>query len=424
MKSQGWSSKPRSLASNRIEPDRADQTAASFEFQGERYRRNRKTPHKLASKFGTIHYPRWYYQNKVKGRPGLAPLDVRLGVIAGYATSGLAEVTGRLAGDMPQEAAREVIAERFAARPSVATYRNIIADTATLVRSVHDQAAIEQIHDWFTKARKTPGKSDVLLQVGRDGVFVQTRPCWEEASCATFSVYDRNRKRLGTVYLGQMPESEQPTLSRRMTNILQGSLRNLKKFVPTLRYVTDAGCHPQSYYHDVLCSMTHPETSEPLRWSWGVDFYHACEYVTKLATSIYGAGTQAASDWASAQRRTLRDEVGGLSKVLCRAAQQKRRHKLSGCESDYESGRNYLRRYSKYMDFAERQSRGEPIGSGPTEAGCKVIFNQRMKQSGMRWHRETGQFIVDLRTAMRSGIWSRCWQKIQTTRSATLPNYL
>lgn len=52
------------------------------------------------------------------------------------------------------------------------------------------------------------------------------------------------------------------------------------------------------------------------------------------------------------------------------------------------------------------------IGSGITEAGCKVIFNQRMKQSGMRWHPGTGQYIVDLRTAVRGKLWNRIWNRI------------
>ena len=47
------------------------------------------------------------------------------------------------------------------------------------------------------------------------------------------------------------------------------------------------------------------------------------------------------------------------------------------------------------MDYAVRRADGNPIGSGVTEAGCKVIFNQRMKQSGMRWKRASGQLMVD-----------------------------
>jgi hypothetical protein len=40
-----------------------------------------------------------------------------------------------------------------------------------------------------------------------------------------------------------------------------------------------------------------------------------------------------------------------------------------------------------------------------TEACCKTVFTQRLKQSGMSWDIEGGQVIVDLRVVYLSGIW-------------------
>ena len=157
-----------------------------------------------------------------------------------------------------------MLEERFAIKPSVEAYRRVVAELATQVRDVHDDEAIKQLTDWINEARESEGKHDVLLQVGRDGVFVQTRPCWEEASCGTLSVYDRNRKRIGTIYLGQMPESEQPTMTRRLTEVITGVLKEIGDEVPTMRYVTDAGCHPQAYYRDVLSKMKHPVSGRRL----------------------------------------------------------------------------------------------------------------------------------------------------------------
>ncbi|QDU98816.1 hypothetical protein Pla8534_67270 [Lignipirellula cremea] len=398
----------------RLESQRREQTAASFTWNGETYRRNRQTVSSIDTRFGRVNYERWFFQNGQPGSPGVAPLDVRLGIVAGRMTPALAEATGRLAADMPQQAALQMLRERFAVKMSVDSYRRVVAELATEVRGVHDEEAIEQLLDWLRQARQSAGKHSVLLQVGRDGVYVQTCPCWEEAACATLAVYDRNRKRLGTIYLGQMPESEQPTMTRRLTNVIEGVLRGLGDDLPALRYVTDAGCHPQAYYHDLLAKMKHPLTQQPLSWSWGVDFFHACEYVAKLAAAIYGTGKESANHWAEQQRKTLRDDPNGVSKVIARAAQQKRRHGLRGTKKDYALALNYFKRYRDYMDYAARRERGEPIGSGITEAGCKVIFNQRLKQSGMRWRRATGQYIVDLRTANRSRLWPRIWNRLIT----------
>lgn len=394
-----------------IEPDRPEQVAGKFAWQGQTFRRNRRTNKTIETRFGTITLKRWFYQNNQAGEPGLAPLDVRLGLVAGRVTAAVTDVIGRLSADMPQQAVLNVLEERFSIRPGVGTLRRVIADLAENVRTVHDDVAIEKLCELIQSARKSEGKRKVLLQVGRDGVYVQTRPCWEEAACGTLAVYDRSGKRLGTVYLGEMPESEQPTMTARLTRVITGVIGRIGDEVPTLRYVTDAGCHPQAYYQDVLSKMKHPITGQPLKWSWGVDFFHACEYVSKLAGALLG-NSQAASDWAAKQRKILRTKRGGVSRVIQSAAQQKRRSGLKGSETDYTSALNYLKKYREHMDFAARRAAGQPIGSGITEAGCKVIFNQRLKQSGMRWHRETGQHIVDLRTANRSGLWDGIWKRI------------
>ena len=283
----------------------------------------------------------------------------------------VAEVTGRLSADLAQQDVLASLAERFAIRPSVATLRKCVADISSEVRTLHDEVAIERLSELLAQAQQSEGDHEPLLQVGRDGVFVQTRPCWEEACCGTLAVYDRARKRLGTVYLGEMPESNQPTMTSRLTQVIVGTLALAGEQVPILRYVTDAGCHPQAYFREVLSPMKHPLTGESLNWSWGVDFYHACEYVSKLAYSILGSQGRAAEDWASKQRKILKTKPGGISRLIRSAAQLKRRHGCFGTKLDYDTALGYLKRYRKFMDYAERREAGEPIGSGITEAGCK-----------------------------------------------------
>jgi hypothetical protein len=395
-----------------LETDDASLLPARIGFQNATYRRNRKTGKLIDSCFGPVTISRWFYQNTLPGEKGLAPLDVRLGLFAGRMTPALSEVVGRLAADLPQQAVLEMLRERFSISPGIATLRKVIADLGRKVAAHHDQAAVERLGELIDQAEQSTGKHQPLLQVGRDGVFVQTRPCWEEASCATLAVYDRSRQRLGTVYLGQMPEREQLTMTARLTTVIMGTLLGIGGQIPKLRYVTDAGCHPQAYFKTVLQPMKHPLTGQPLRWSWGVDFYHACEYITTLAASLLGASSEAAQSWASKQRQVLKTKHNGIARVIASAAQQKRRHGLKGTQKDYQTAVNYLRNYRQHMDYATRRKAGEPIGSGVTEAGCKVIFNQRLKQSGMRWYPETGQYIVDLRTAVRGKLWDRIWDRI------------
>jgi len=404
----------------RIETDDRSRVPTRIVFQGESYRLNRPTNKNIDTRFGPINVKRWFYQADTVGVPGIAPMDIRLGLFAGRMTPAVAEVTGRLVADMPQQATLETLQERFGITLGVGTLRRVIGDLGQRARVHHDQVAIDKLVELIRDAQQSEGPWKPLFQVGRDGVFVQTRPCWEESSCGTLAVYDRQRNRLGTVYLGQMPEPDQPTMTSRLTCVITQTLTQLNGYVPELRYVTDAGCHPQAFYRDVLESMVHPVTGETLSWSWGVDFYHACEYVSSLASSLFGAGEKA-SAWAEKQRRTMRDKASGVQRVISRAAQQKRWCGLKGTKKDYASTISYLRKYRQYMDFAERRAAGEPIGSGITEAGCKVIFNQRMKQSGMRWECDSGQYIVDLRTAVRGRLWPMIWIRIRDDSGALPP---
>jgi hypothetical protein len=54
---------------------------------------------------------------------------------------------------------------------------------------------------------------------------------------------------------------------------------------------------------------------------------------------------------------------------------------------------------------------GQCLGSGITEAACKLVCTQRRKRSGMAWTREGGQVILDLRVIWLSGVWDAVSQR-------------
>ncbi|MBK8943584.1 MAG: hypothetical protein IPM79_39820 [Polyangiaceae bacterium] len=61
------------------------------------------------------------------------------------------------------------------------------------------------------------------------------------------------------------------------------------------------------------------------------------------------------------------------------------------------------------MRYAELREQGLPIGTGVTEAACKTLVTQRMKQSGMRWGKEGGQAILNLRGWVQSERFDHAW---------------
>jgi hypothetical protein len=260
---------------------------------------------------------------------------------------------------------------------------------------------------WLAQAEQARGRHRPVLAAGRDGIMIPMRSGgYEEAGTATVSVYDRRRRRLGTIYLGQMPEAKQVTLSDTLTKLLCATLKAWHGSVPRLAYITDKGSAPDAYYQRVLKNMKHPRDDKPLAWEWVLDFYHVCSYLGKLADALFGVETKGGAQWFAKMRRWLRDRPQGAAQVVRSAMQHlDRRPMTKARQAEFWRAYRYLRRHRRWMDYVGYRRRGLPIGSGVTEAACKTVFTQRFKRSGMRWHHQSGQVILDLRTMYLSGIW-------------------
>jgi len=63
-------------------------------------------------------------------------------------------------------------------------------------------------------------------------------------------------------------------------------------------------------------------------------------------------------------------------------------------------------------DYPSYRQKGWDIGSGPTEAGCKII-GERLKGSGMRWVEEGAATVATLRALYVSGgkLWDGFWSQ-------------
>ena len=65
------------------------------------------------------------------------------------------------------------------------------------------------------------------------------------------------------------------------------------------------------------------------------------------------------------------------------------------------------------MNYARKVKRKEPIGSGVTEAACKVIVKQRLCKSGAKWKDRGARAVLSLRTLRYSAsYWQQFWDKV------------
>jgi hypothetical protein len=209
-------------------------------------------------------------------------------------------------------------------------------------------------------------------------------------------------------------------LSAQLTTLITEVLRRWDGPLPRLAYVTDDGHHPATYYRRVLARMRHPRTGARLEWQRVVDFYHAAEYVQKLADALFGETKQGAA-WARRMRRRLK-EKDGIKRVLQAATYHRQTRQLTKRrEAAFEAAYGYLRRNRRWLGYWRYQRVGLPLGSGVTEAGCKTVFTQRLKQSGMRWEVSGGQVVVTLRVILLSGVWATAVQRMLASQTFLWP---
>ena len=180
--------------------------------------------------------------------------------MAGKATPALAEVIGRLSQERSESSVGEVLRREHhvpLASETVCLIRDAVA------RGIAGHLEDEQVRVLLEMIRAGQAQGRVILSAGRDGIFVPLRGAednrWKEAAVGTVSVDVKpvrgELRRLGTVYLGQMPQPGQDELSDHLTSLLRRVLsddcaRNLR-----LVYLTDAGHHPQEYFQRVLRNM-------------------------------------------------------------------------------------------------------------------------------------------------------------------------
>ena len=143
-----------------------------------------------------------------------------------------------------------------------------------------------------------------------------------------------------------------------------------------------------------------------------VDFFHAAEHLSDALASVYGDGTVEARRRFNDLRHVLLEEEGGVRRVI---------RSLAYLEAKYpqktviKTELAYFQKYQKRMQYAEMKAEGLPIGTGVTEAACKTLVTQRLKQSGMRWSQDGGQAILNLRGWAQSERFDQAWAMLAAT---------
>ncbi len=142
-----------------------------------------------------------------------------------------------------------------------------------------------------------------------------------------------------------------------------------------------------------------------------LDWYHASGHLHDYAKALHPRDLQAQAGWAE-QAKTLLYEQGGTALLAHLRAQALPSDEVVADELRKRIG--YFEGNEHRTDYPSYRSHGWDIGSGPTEAACKVV-GTRLKGSGMRWLEEGAAEVAPLRALYQSGsdVWDAFWALAQ-----------
>jgi hypothetical protein len=274
--------------------------------------------------------------------------------------------------------------------------RCLIQDVADAVAA----AALAKEEDWgyaLPKFEEPPATVAISL----DGTCtLMCEDGWREAMVGTLAFYDRGGVRQHTIYLAATPEYGRA----KFLGHLEAEIGRAKAKCPDARYVGIADGAQGNW--EFLERHTDVQVT---------DFWHAAEYLGKAAVDLYRGHPRTKEAWLEEACHRLKHDVGGAGWVLKQLRRLARERPWAKGDEDVQRAITYFANQSGAgrMDYAGRVAANEPIGSGVTEAACKVIVKQRLCGSGMKWTEDGAAVVLSLRTlSYTPERWDEFWSKV------------
>lgn len=138
-----------------------------------------------------------------------------------------------------------------------------------------------------------------------------------------------------------------------------------------------------------------------------LDFPHAAQRLSAIATLVWGEGDGIGLAWQSKQRQTLKQE--GPAAVLAEIQALQAADPGNQALAEHAA---YLSKRQGMMDYPRYQAALWPIGSGSVESANKLVVEARLKGAGMHWERSHVNPMLVLRNIVCNERWHQVWPQI------------
>jgi hypothetical protein len=274
--------------------------------------------------------------------------------------------------------------------------RSFVQNVADAVATV--ALAKEESWNYALPAMEHPVSA---IALGLDGTcLLMCEDGWRETMVGTIGFYDRAGERQHTIYMAATPEYGKATFLERMDR----EVDRVKALYPKARYVGIADGARGNW------DFLEPRTEIQI-----VDFYHAAEYLSDAADVIFSGKPAEKEEWLEDRCHDLKHESGAAGAILKEVKKLATVNRRANGHEDVEAAISYFGNQNKKgrMDYATWEQEHLPIGSGVTEAACKVLVKQRLCGSGMKWKEPGAAAVLSVRClTYTKERWSQFWSKI------------
>lgn len=324
---------------------------------------------------------------------GTVPLDQELGLCAGSISVGLANALALVGVQLPYEEAAQLVQQLTGVSVCANTVREATEGLGRVVVE-KEREAVEAAWDLAAPQwPPSPAKAPARLYVSMDGTTVLTREeGWKEM-------------KIGAFYTTTAPPPSQRTDSwevRAQEISFYADFAGPEAFGKALWL--------EGYRRGVTQATEVVAIGDGAHWIWNlveehfpgamevVDWYHASQYIWKVAQAAWGEGSAEGQEWAEKRLDELWE--GKVEEVIRSCQEQATR----AGEAAHQAVTYYTNNRER-MRYPEYREKGIQIGSGTVESGCKHVIGCRLKGAGMSWNVEGARAVAHLRARLKSGRW-------------------
>jgi hypothetical protein len=369
--------------------DHFDADGAPIQVGSIRYTSKGRLPKTYQTPYGDVVVHRHVYQTSSGGKT-YVPMEERTRIVI-TSTPRFAKIISHKYGEM---GAPRVV-EDFTENHGRKVHRSFVKNVADYVGAI-----AQAKEETWTYATPELDASISAVAVGLDGtMMLQDKEGWREAMVGTVALFDKDGERQHTIYIGAAPEyGKEKFLAR-----LDREVGRVKELYPKSTFVGVADGAEENWKY--LEKHTEKQV---------LDFYHATEYLTKASEGKFRKVSER-EEWMEDRCHDLKHKHGAASRIMNEMDGWMMEGTLSeGGTQKVARSIDYFLNQKHRMKYAQFVEENLPIGSGVTEAACKVIIKQRLCASGMtKWKEEGSAAVISLRCLTHStGRWQQFWDKI------------